>query len=256
MAAEKTLAIVLRVTEFSETSCVVTLFTQDFGKLSALAKGARRPKSPFEAALDVLSVCRVVFLQKSGDSLHLLTEAKLERRFRAGARNLESLYAAYYVVELLGRMTDHLDPHPELFRLAVSTIVELDSAIGEKHELHTTISILLMRFQMQMLSMLGQAPGLHACVECNANLEETIDKKRVAFGLNSGGILCAKCKRNDRRIISLSLSALQGLADAMGTNFGINDAAVRKLPLGEMRGLLDWYITHLLGIKPTILKFL
>ncbi len=84
MAAEKTLALVLRAVEFSETSSVVTLFTRDFGKIRGLAKGARRPKGPFESALDLLSLCRLVFLRKSSEALDLLTEAKLERRFSAG----------------------------------------------------------------------------------------------------------------------------------------------------------------------------
>ncbi len=85
MAAEKTLAIVLRVIEFSETSCVVTLYTREFGKITGLAKGARRKKSPFESALDVLALVRLVFLRKTPPALDLLTEAKLERRFRAGS---------------------------------------------------------------------------------------------------------------------------------------------------------------------------
>jgi len=53
MAIEKTDAIVIRVVEFSESSCVVTLFTRDFGKIAAMAKGARRPKSAFESAIDL-----------------------------------------------------------------------------------------------------------------------------------------------------------------------------------------------------------
>ena len=68
MPSEKVQAIVIRVVEFSETSCVVTLFTREFGKISGLAKGARRPKSPFESALDLLAVCRIVFLHKSSDA--------------------------------------------------------------------------------------------------------------------------------------------------------------------------------------------
>src|SRR6478672_5481893 len=118
MPSEKSRTIVLKVIEFSETSCVVTLFTEDFGKVGALAKGARRPKGPFEGALDLLALVRIVFLRKSSDALDLLTEARLERRFRPNSGDLSSLYAAYYVAELLGELTDDYDPHPELFDAA------------------------------------------------------------------------------------------------------------------------------------------
>src|SRR5487761_1143165 len=112
MAAEKALALVLRVVEFSETSSVVTLFTREFGKIHGLAKGARRLKGPFESALDLLALCRIVLLRKSSDALDLLTEAKLERRFRPADRDLSSLYAGHYVA----------DPHPDLFDAACETL--------------------------------------------------------------------------------------------------------------------------------------
>src|SRR6188508_1282627 len=128
MASEKTQAIVLRVVEFSETSCVLTLFTEHFGKVGALAKGARRPKGPFEGALDLLAVCRIVFLHKSSDALDLLTEAKLERRFRAARKDLSHLYAGYYVAELLDALTDADYPHPDLFDAAERTLAGLDGA--------------------------------------------------------------------------------------------------------------------------------
>src|SRR5512136_1526288 len=106
MTTEKTSAIVLRVVDFSETSCVVTLFTEGFGRIGVLAKGARRPKGPFDSALDLLAVCRIVFIDKSADALDLLTEARLERRFRSASRDLSRLYAGYYVAELLLELTD------------------------------------------------------------------------------------------------------------------------------------------------------
>src|SRR3954465_10541511 len=114
MSSEKTQAIVLKLVEFSETSCVLTMFTEDFGKVGALAKGARRPKGPFEGALDLLAMVRIVFLRKSSDALDLLTEAKLERRFRCGQRDLARLYAGYYVAELLTELTERGDPHAAL----------------------------------------------------------------------------------------------------------------------------------------------
>src|SRR5690606_10337799 len=124
-SSEKATAIVLKVVDFSETSAVVTLFSREFGKLRGLAKGARRPKGPFESALDLLGVCRIVFLRKSSDALDLLTEAKLERRFRPHAGALANLYAGYYVAELLNELNDDHDPHPLLFDAALDTLSEL-----------------------------------------------------------------------------------------------------------------------------------
>ena len=160
MPSEKATAIVIRTVEFSETSLVVTLFTREFGKIGALAKGARRLKGPFESALDLLALCRIVFLHKSSDALDLLTEAKLLRRFRPAGHDLSGLYAGYYVAELLGELTDDDDPHPELFDLADETLAAL--AAGE------SVAKRVVRFELGALRLLGHMPSLDACVECGA----------------------------------------------------------------------------------------
>ena len=152
MPTEKATAIVLRTVEFSETSLVVTLFTREFGKLGALAKGARRPKNPFESALDLLAICRIVFLHKASDALDLVTEAKLLRRFRLVGRDLFGLYAGYYVAELLGELTDEDDPHPELFDLADETLEAL--AAGD------AVPRRIVRFELGGLRLLGHLPAL------------------------------------------------------------------------------------------------
>src|SRR6266436_3856551 len=100
MSAEKATALVLRTTDWSESSRIATVWTREFGKVRVLAKGGRRLKSAFENALDLLTVCDMVFLRKSAGSLDLLTEARVERRFPRLRTDLTALYAAYYVAEL------------------------------------------------------------------------------------------------------------------------------------------------------------
>ncbi len=99
MAAEKALALVLRTTDWSETSRITTLWTREFGKVRALAKGGRRLRSNFESALDLLTVCSIVLLRKSSGGLDLLTEARVEQRFPQLRKDLAALYAGYYVAE-------------------------------------------------------------------------------------------------------------------------------------------------------------
>ena len=189
MEPEKTTAIILRVVDFSESSCVVNLFTRSHGKITALAKGARRPKGPFESAIDVLAVCRVVFIHKKSDAMDLLTEAKLDRRFRSAARDLKRLYCGYYLIEMLRLMTDEADPHPEIFDRALETLAQVDGE-GDLAEA-------VFQFECCLLQELGHAPMLTRCVICGTH-KTRID--RVHFGLADGGLICANCCRGKSAI--------------------------------------------------------
>src|SRR5215471_21695129 len=122
MPAEKANALVLRTTDWSETSRIATLWTREFGKVRVLAKGGRRLRSAFESALDLLTVCSIVLLRKSSGSLDLLTEAQVVRRFPRLRQDLGALYAAYYVAELLADWTEEYDPHPALYDEALATL--------------------------------------------------------------------------------------------------------------------------------------
>jgi len=246
MSSEKAEALVLKVIDFSETSCVVTLFTREFGKVRGLAKGARRPKGPFESALDLLARIRIVFLRKSSDALDLLTEAKLERRFRPPGGALSNLYAAYYVAELLSELTDDYDPHPELFDAATATLAALSGTCDVAAE--------MLRFELTALRLLGHLPSLDTCVECGNEVNET---GRTAFSWRSGGVLCKSCRTGQKQVISISagvLEALQRLA-------AVDDDVWRQTPLerrtyGELRAVMNHYWCHLLGREPRMHRYL
>lgn len=245
MPAEKTTAIVLKVVDFSETSCVVTLMTREFGKISALAKGARRPKSPFEAALDLLAICRIVFLRKSADTLDLLTEAKLQRRFRSGSRDLLRLYAGLYVIELLTALTDHHDPHPELFDLACDVIEQIDA------EADTCAQLL--RFELYGLTLLGHQPALEDCVSCGRPI---VVNGRVSFGLLLGGVLCGECRVGKRSVIALSPETLDKIKLFSDPAIQLDSIELSAKSRGEMRGLMDQYIANLIGLRPKMFPYL
>src|SRR4051794_35114134 len=211
MSSEKATAIILKVVDFSETSAIITAFTREFGKIHALAKGARRLKGPFESALDLLGLCKVVFLRKSSGALDLLTEAKLQRRFRPPGRNLSCLYAGYYIAELLSELTDDYDPHPALFDLAEQTLHQL--ALGGN------VSMLVVRFELAALAVLGHLPSLETCAQCGGRVEPT---GRVAFGLLTGGVLCAKCRGGKRHVVSIggeTLKTMMTLADLQSADW-------------------------------------
>jgi DNA repair protein RecO (recombination protein O) len=246
MPSEKTRAIVLRVVEFSETSCVVTLFTEHFGKVGALAKGARRPKGPFEGALDLLAVVRIVFLRKSSDALDLLTEARLERRFRSAERDLSRLYAGYYLAELLHELTDAGDPHPELFAAADETLSLLDRG--------GPVAETVLWFELAALRLSGHMPSLAECVGCG---EPVAAEGRVPFGLVAGGVLCPNCRPGQRQVVAVSGPVLAALRQFATTPLGRQENLRLEPSIrGELRGLWNNYLAHLVGHKPRMHEYL
>jgi DNA repair protein RecO (recombination protein O) len=238
VAAEQTTAIVLRTIEFSETSLVVTLLTRDFGRLSAIAKGARRPKGPFEGSLDLLAVCRVVVLRKNSETLDLLTEAKLHRRFRGGEQSLERLYGGYYVAEMLRLLTLDHDPHPEVYDLTIRTLQEIDGT-GD-------VASSLAYFDAQALRMLGHAPGTDRCTDCGGDVAPAA---RVSFALGAGGIVCLDCRSRQRQLLSVRRAVLDEMRrlQAPDVNFPTH---VPPEIYGELRAVMNRYIQTVVGMVP------
>jgi DNA repair protein RecO (recombination protein O) len=245
MSSEKATAIVLRLVEFSETSSVITLFTREFGKIRVLAKGARRPKGPFDSALDLLGLCRIVFLRKSSDALDLLTEAKLERRFRPPGGGLSNLYAAYYVAELLNELTDDYDPHPELFDAADRTLAALHTS--------NAVAPVLLRFELTALRVLGHLPALETCAECGTPVKAV---GRIPFSQVAGGVLCPSCRAGQRQIIAISAAALKMLARYCDPASALRGEELDSKAYGELRAILNHYWSHLLGHPPRMQRYL
>lgn len=246
--AEHATALVLRCVDFSESSLVVTLFTREFGKIEALAKGAKRLKNPFDSALDLMSLCRIVFLRKSTEALDLIIEAKLLRRFRCPARQLAPLYAGYYVVELLRDLTARYDPLPELFDLANQTLEGLSGG--------QPVWRWVFRWELGALRLLGHMPSLDTCVGCGKRIQASL---RVTFSPLEGGILCELCRPHPPTAPLLSVD--QGLLRSMAVLADSGHPAADRLEVdpahrAQLRHLLNLLIGQLLGRVPRMHAYL
>ncbi len=212
MSTEKTEAIIIRRADFSESSRVVTCFSRDFGKLSAIAKGAKRPKSAFEAGLDLLAVCNIVFIRKSSGGLDILTEAQLKRRFLTKDRDLTGLYGGYYVAELLDGLSEEYDAQPRLYETAVTTLESLSS--GED------AATVILRFELSLLREIGQLPAWDICVRCGQEVEHA-----VWYGMKSslGGVVCRSCLEHEEYYHRLTAARWQFCGDCPKSRNRRND---------------------------------
>jgi DNA repair protein RecO (recombination protein O) len=249
VASEKALGLVLRTTDWSESSRIATLWTREFGKVRVLAKGGRRLKSSFESALDLLTVCSIVLLRKSSGGLDLLTEAQVVKRFPQLRTDLAALYAAYYVAELLAEWTEDYDPHPVLFDEALDTLETLGNPMPQGGPSPTGLR--LARFEFVLLRELGYSPSLDVCAMCAT----PADGKALAFSCAAGGVLCSVCQAGQRERRQLSPEAWQAMR-ALSEAGDAWQRAWSPAARTEMRQVLGQYVTYLLGRRPRLLPYL
>jgi len=240
----QTEAIVLKTVDFSESSLVLTLFTRNFGKIRALAKGGRRLKGPYESALDLMSHLLVIYIPKRGDSLDLLTESKLVQRFRPTQENYGGMYAGFYIIELLNEMTIELEPMPELFDAAVEALSQL--MCGK------SVMPVVMRFEWQLLELTGHFPSLDFCVHCDAEIDHTA--RRVAFAHIDGGAVCMNCRPGLQQVSIITPELIRAIKLVTSDKWQVVSDE-ESLATHQMRALLNQYISHLIGKRPVMFDY-
>ena len=251
MSLEKATAIIIRHVDFSESSRIVTVFSREFGKFAALAKGAKRLKGPFDAALDLLSECRVVFIRKSSGTLNLLTESRLIRRFQpqnSGAKSgLSSLYGGYYVAELLNGLTEEFNPEPEVYDLATSTL----AALSTPDQLPSPVII---HFEISLLQLIGLLPNLFDCSVCGESVESN---GQYAHWVSQGGVLCGACRKEEFSGVSISTGSIKILRRLTQESPDIvHNIKFSQQQSEECHRLAVSAITHALGHRPSTLRYI
>ncbi|HUP80518.1 MAG TPA: DNA repair protein RecO [Pirellula sp.] len=248
MSLEKSEAIVLRVVPWSETSIVVTLFTRDFGKISAIARGARRLRSPFESSLDLLAKSQIVFIQKSNDTLDLLTESKLIRRFRSGQVALLPLYCGYYVAELLLGLTEGNQKAVELYDVSNLTLMDLDRGLSAPE--------VILRFEMQVLKLLGHLPTFNLCACCGNPVQSERHGPGALLGIAAGGILCLDCAPGQQFVIRIRYPILEYLIAYASEEWNGNPLPIRTEFRGEVRFVMEKFVSNLADRRLRLTDFL
>ena len=262
LSSEKSTAIVLRLVPWSESSFIVTLLSRDHGRISAVAKGARRLKSPFDGSLDLLSLCSIVFIDKSGDVLDILTESKLLRRFRAGQRSLPALYCGYYIAELLNHAT-----HPDrelagLFDLTDHTLAQLDEGLDPAST--------LVRFELLALKFLGHTPQLEQCANCQRQLQEfqplesngdrsVVNRRNrdVAFSIPAGGVMCPSCLAGQREIVRLGRESIEAMQGILQWDWHSGDTpTLAKESYAEIRQLMNRIVSTVLDRRMIVSQYI
>ncbi len=161
MAVVHDRCVCLRKTEFSETSQIVTLFSRTYGILPLIAKGAHRQTkagaSKFSGGIDYLDAGEAGFSHDPARDLPPLTDWHLTEGHQSLRHHLRSIYLGLYSAELVNRLIEEHDPHPELFDRLEATLSDLATPRREE---------IFLAFELDLLRESGYLPEVFACVNC------------------------------------------------------------------------------------------
>jgi DNA repair protein RecO (recombination protein O) len=252
MPAEATSAIVLRRVEYGDYDLIITLFTPDRGKVSVIAKSAKKSTKRFPGILELFARLEVVISVNRGrrkKGLAVLQEASLTAAyFHIRESILKTAYASYWS-ELLNLWLEEGQPQPGLFKLLAFVLAELD---GDR----TPPEVLSLLFQLRLLALAGFRPNLAHCGLCRCDPTCKLES-HVYASLSSGGILCCDCAHDRLKTWRLSKGSVKRLRWLeSGDPTRARRLKFSSRTLAEGQAFLEAFVPYHLGREPRSLRFL
>ncbi|NLL72582.1 MAG: DNA repair protein RecO [Clostridiales bacterium] len=208
----------------------LVLLTRELGKISAFAKGARRPNSALLACSQPFSFGQ--FSLYVGRNSYSITSADISNYFQELRDDIASVYYGMYFCEFSEYVTKENNDEREILKLLYQTL----RAVAKK-----TIELPLVRviFEFKILALSGVAPQVFECVKCGK------DNQQYRFSVDSGGLLCEDCKTHDTRSIRLSISSIYTLQYIISKDIGkLYTFRVSKEILNELITCVRRYRNH------------
>jgi len=229
----KTEAIIIKKTKLGEADRILTFYTPHLGKIQAVAKGVRRPRSKMSGHLELLTHSLVPLAR--GKNLDTVTGCQTINSFLALKSDLDLSSYALYVIELVNKFTeDNIENYP-LFKLLLETLKQLERDGNSE--------LVLRYFELHLLSYVGYRPQLQHCVLCHSPLKHIT----LSFSPKAGGVLCPDCSDSQSLTYSISLDGLKLLRLLQECDYEtINLLEAKQQPSYEFDWIMRNYIRYLL----------
>jgi DNA repair protein RecO (recombination protein O) len=242
-------AILIRRVDYGDYDLILNFLTRDRGKISAIAKSAKRSQKRFGGILELFNSLDIVVSEKRGKGLALIKEASLiQPLFNVGADIRKTAYASYWA-ELTNLWLEEGRAQTEIYDLMAYVLAELDAG-------SISAEVLSVLFQMRFLSLSGLCPNLSHCSTCRIETDAA-PHHRMNFVLSKGGVVCESCAPYGAAEDCLSRGTIKQL-QWIDNNDICKAARIRFSAQALKEGLqfLESFVPYHLGKEPRSLKFL
>lgn len=242
-------AIVLRAIEHGDHDKIVTFFTLKQGKISLIAKGAKKSIRRFAGILELFSVLNLVWAHSRGRGLPILQEASVAHPFERIRTDIAKTAYASYWCELVYHWMEQGQKHVSVYELLEYTLDKLNAGDLSEGTLHLAL-------QLRFMVLNGFRPGFEHCSTCHMPLEQC-GSPAVAFDAMRGGILCPKCYRQKPGHLHLSKGTIKLLQWVLNAPLEkLHRLRFSEQAMQESLDMLEAFVPYHLGKETKSLKFL
>jgi len=229
----QTEAVIIKKTKLGEADRILTLYTPHLGKIQAVAKGVRRPRSKLAGHLELLTYSLVSLAR--GRNLDTITGSQTINSFLMLKSDLWLTSYALYATELTNQFTaDHVENYP-LFQLLLETMEQLCQTSNKE--------LVLRYFELHLLDKVGYRPQLRECVSCQLPLTPTTN----SFCSGRGGMLCPDCQASQPVTYPLSVNAQKVLRLLQSSDYNTTNRLKIDPELSrELENVMSDYLKYLL----------
>ncbi len=179
----RTRAIILKKQATNEHDQLVTCYTEEFGKLTAIAKSVLKPHSIQAMHLDLVNL--VDFELLNGRAMPIITGAQAEEIYPALKNDLPAIAAAYFFSEAVDCLFFEQQKDEETWNFLTSLLKELNLSASRGKN----IDGILKAWQVEFLNILGYYPNLNECSFCTS----PIDGRVAVYSVSTKGAVCQDC---------------------------------------------------------------
>jgi DNA repair protein RecO (recombination protein O) len=226
----KTEAVVLNKINYGDTSSIVSLFTEDYGKLSVIVKGARSPKSKYGKIVDPVNHLHIVFYKKDTREVQLISSADIVDHFPKLKNDLDKIKYAYAILELVKALMAEHEANKKIFKGIVRILTRLDTS-NELPE------ISFGRFFVFFLKEIGYEIQIEKCAVCGRT---DFEGEKIYYNFDKG-LICGKCRKEAVDIYDINVELLHYL-QCLKTNEIINN--IKSPVIQKANMLLEHHLKY------------
>jgi DNA repair protein RecO (recombination protein O) len=240
----KTRGVVLRAINLREADRILEIYSEDLGKVRAVARGLRKIQSKLAGHLEPFTYVELMFARGRGD-LPTITGAKAIEHFPAMRRDLKRVAAATYIAELVSRLTPDGQVSGRFPELLLGALRALDTDHSPNH--------VVAYYEWLAVMVAGWEPELHHCVSCHQKLYP----QGMVFSVAMGGVLCKNCATADPEAVRVSPESVKLLRCYAERPFSeVEGMLVGKKVAKKTKELADHVVRQTLDREPKSRAFL